>query len=76
MPSVRFLTRRTCSLCAVALPLVSDRVDRKGWDLEIVDADDAGLADEYGDRVPVVLLDGREVLSGRFGHGDVRRALR
>ena len=76
MRSVRFITRRTCSICAVALPLVSDRVHRQGWKLEIVDADDSGLADEFGDRVPVVLLDGQEVLAGRFGRREIRRVLR
>ncbi len=76
MRSVRFITRRICSICAAALPLVSDRVRRQGWNLEIVDADDSGLAAEFGDRVPVVLLDGREVLSGRFGRREIRRVLR
>ncbi|MEE8497351.1 MAG: glutaredoxin family protein [Acidimicrobiia bacterium] len=76
MRSVRFITRRTCTICAEALSLVSDRVGRKGWDLEIVDADDSGLAAEFGDRVPVVLLDGQEVLAGRFGRREIRRVLR
>ena len=76
MRSVRFITRRSCTICAAALSLVSDRVDRKGWDFEIVDADDSGLAAEFGDRVPVVLLNGREVLAGRFGRREIRRALR
>jgi glutaredoxin len=76
MRSVRFITRRACTICAEALSLVSDRVVRKGWGLEIVDADDSGLAAEFGDRVPVVLLDGREVLAGRFGRREIRRVLR
>ncbi len=76
MRSVRFITRRACTICAEARSLVSDRVVRKGWDLEIVDADDSGLAAEFGDRVPVVLLDGREVLAGRFGRREIRRVLR
>ena len=37
---------------------------------------DSGLAAEFGDRVPVVLLDGQEVLAGRFGRREIRRALR
>jgi len=76
MRAVRFITRRVCRICAEALPVVSERVERKGWEFEVVDADDSGLATRFGDRVPVVLLDGREVLSGRFSRRDVRRALR
>jgi len=76
MRSVRFITRRVCRLCAEVHPLVAKRARRKGWEFETVDVDDSGLADQYGDRVPVVLVDGREVLAGRFGRREVRRALR
>jgi len=41
-----------------------------------IDVDEAGLDGRFGDRVPVVLRDGVEVLSGRFGRSQVRRALR
>jgi hypothetical protein len=75
MTRVRFVTRRVCRICAEALPVVEHRVRRKGMDLEVVDVDDAGLADDFGDRVPVVLVDGVEVLSGRFTARDVKRAL-
>ena len=74
--SVRFITRRNCHICTEAQPLVADRADRKGWVFEVVDVDDSGLAGQYGNRVPVVLLDGHEVLSGRFGRREVRRTLR
>lgn len=63
-------------LCDEALPLVMARVRRTGWPIDIVDVDSAGLADRYGDRVPVVELDGVEVLSGRFDARAIRRALR
>ena len=76
MSTVRFVTRRLCRICTEALPVVQRRARRRRMTLEIVDVDDAGLADQYGDRVPVVLLDGVEVLSGRFTPQDVRRALR
>jgi hypothetical protein len=42
----------------------------------VVDVDESGMADDYGDRVPVVLFDGIEVLSGRFTTRDVRRTLK
>lgn len=73
---VGFVTREGCKLCEQALPIVMGRARRKGWPVEIVDVDEAGLAEEYGDRVPVVLLNGSEVLAGRFDDRDVRTALR
>lgn len=73
--SVRFLTRETCSLCDEALPIVVGRVSKLGWWLEIVDVDETGLDFDFGDRVPVVLLDDVEVLSGRFDSRAVKRAL-
>ena len=76
MRSVRFLTRTPCRICAEALPLVERGAHRRGWVLEGVDVAQAGLDVQYGDRVPVVLVDGVEVLSGRFGKREVRRALR
>jgi hypothetical protein len=71
-----FLTRRTCSLCAAAHPIVEDVARRRRHTIETIDVDDAGLADRFGDRVPVVLRDGVEVLAGRFDAAEVRRALR
>lgn len=47
----------------------------RGATLEVIDVDDGGLAAEFGDRVPVVLLDGAEVLSGRFTIAEVEKAL-
>lgn len=76
MSDLLFLTRASCSLCAEALPLVSAVAKRRGHTLESIDVDVAGLADRFGDRVPVVLRDGIEVLAGRFDRPMVRRALR
>lgn len=75
MSAVTFVTRGRCSLCHLALPLVRRQCDRAGHDLEVVDVDAAGWAGLYGDRVPVVLRDGVEVLAGLFDRGEVRRAL-
>jgi hypothetical protein len=55
------LTTRECHLCEAAradLDLVA-RETGEGWS-EVDVAGDAALAREYGDRLPVVLLDGRE----------------
>lgn len=71
-----FLTRKTCALCSEAYPVVTEAARRREHTIEVVDVDEAALADRFGDRVPVVLRDGVEVLSGRFEPGEVRRALR
>ena len=55
------LTTRECHLCEAAraaLDLVA-RETGVAW-AEVDVADDAALARDYGDRLPVVLLDGRE----------------
>ena len=61
MHSLTLLTRVDCHLCQEARAALA-RVDATaGVDWTEVDVDSADdLAYEYGDRVPVVLLDGRE----------------
>jgi glutaredoxin len=60
-PVVRVMTRHNCSLCDKAI----DTVRRVCAELDVrcdtsdVDADPE-LRAEYGDRVPVTLIDGRE----------------
>jgi glutaredoxin len=63
MPDARLqlLTRAGCHLCAVAAETVTRLGAEAGLAPEMVDVDaDDELRAEYGDRVPVVLLDGRE----------------
>jgi glutaredoxin len=58
---VTLMTRRNCSLCDTAAEVV-ERVCGElgvGWSSQDVDLD-AELRAEYGDRVPVILIDGRE----------------
>lgn len=61
VPRLQLLTRAGCHLCQTA----AETLDRIGAEAGLVpvavdvDADPA-LQAEYGDRVPVVLLDGRE----------------
>ena len=58
---LRLLTRANCHLCEVAAETL-DRIGAEaGLTVAAVDVDaDPELQAEYGDRVPVVLLDGRE----------------
>jgi Glutaredoxin-like domain (DUF836) len=55
------LTRVGCHLCETAAETLTRIAGEVGLVPEAVDVDsDPGLQAEYGDRVPVVLLDGRE----------------
>jgi glutaredoxin len=61
---VTLMTRAGCSLCAKALAVLEDLADELGFELSATDVDaaaeagDARLRAEYGDLLPVVLLDG------------------
>ncbi|WP_249933382.1 glutaredoxin family protein [Blastococcus sp. CCUG 61487] len=58
---LRLLTRSGCHLCQVAEETLERVAGEAGLAVEAVDVDaDPELQSEFGDRVPVVLLDGRE----------------
>jgi glutaredoxin len=63
---VILLTRAGCCLCDRAKEQLAGLAQEFGFSLGAVDVDaeaaagDAALRTEYGDRLPVVLLDGRE----------------
>ncbi|MPR00494.1 glutaredoxin family protein [Modestobacter sp. I12A-02628] len=60
-PRLQLLTRADCHLCVVAGETVRRVGGEAGLAVTEVDVDgDDELRAEYGDRVPVVLLDGRE----------------
>lgn len=58
---VRLLVRGECHACAVAVGDIERICGELGvpWRTDDVDADPE-LRAEYGDRVPVILIDGRE----------------
>jgi hypothetical protein len=60
-PRVRLLTRPGCHLCQAAREALGRVSEASGqlWDERDVTTD-LELEREYGDRLPVVLLDGRE----------------
>jgi glutaredoxin len=73
---LELLTRLGCSLCTAARETVA-RVAADagvGWRERDVDAE-PDLRDEYSDRVPVVLLDGREHAYWRVDEQRLRNAL-
>jgi glutaredoxin len=65
-PQVELLTRDGCSTCARVHALLTGLAAELGFDLSATDVDAAasagnpGLRAEFGDRLPVILLDGRE----------------
>ena len=60
------LTRQGCSLCERTAARLAELADELGFDLTTTDVDataasgDTALRAEFGDRLPVVLLNGRE----------------
>lgn len=65
-PQVELLTRDGCSICVRAHVQLTELAGELGFELTMTDVDAAALAGspglrvEFGDRLPVVLLDGRE----------------
>lgn len=63
---VQLLTRDGCQVCARIHDRLTGLAVELGFDLEATDVDvaaaagDTALRAEFGDRLPVVLLDGRE----------------
>jgi glutaredoxin len=61
VPLLQLLTREGCHLCVVAGETLARIGAEAGLEPVAVDVDaDDDLRAEYGDRVPVVLLEGRE----------------
>ena len=63
---VELLTRAGCGICHRVYDRLTELSAELGFELSAVDVDeaaaagDASLRAEFGDRLPVVLLDGRE----------------
>lgn len=74
---VSFVTRAGCHLCEQAEPLVRAAAQEAGvaFERRDVDASPADLA-AYSDKVPVVLLDGREHAYWTVDERALRKALR
>lgn len=76
MVQVVLMVRAGCHLCAAAEADLVRILPDYGLRATLVDVDaDPELRAEYGDRVPVVLLDGREHGYWEIEEGRLRRAL-
>ncbi|MCV7416677.1 glutaredoxin family protein [Mycolicibacterium litorale] len=64
--AIELLTRAGCSVCERAAEQLAELAGELGFTLAVTDVDaaaaggNAALRAEYGDRLPVVLLDGAE----------------
>jgi hypothetical protein len=69
-------TRQGCHLCAEALDLLRQYEKPYGLTIHIIDIDqDPGLVSAYGDKVPVIALEGRPRLWGKPNAVLLRRIL-
>jgi glutaredoxin len=60
-PRLTLVTRAGCHLCDVAREVLAEVAAETGEGFRELDVDaDPALLDEYSDRVPVILLDGKE----------------
>ena len=70
------VTRRGCHLCEDAESVVDQLSRELGFSWDAVDVDQSSqLLDTYGDRVPVILLDGVEHGYWRVEEDRLRQAL-
>lgn len=78
MSVVTLMTRAACGSCARVEAQIRPIAARFGAEVEIVDVDagDGSDAVEFGDRVPVVLVDGEEIACWEIDDEDLIDALR
>jgi glutaredoxin len=73
---VALVTRAGCHLCEEAEQLLRRLCAELGFGYREIDVDGSPvLRDEYGDRVPVILVDGKEHGYWRVEEARLRRAL-
>ena len=76
MTEVTIYSRRECHLCDVVLRIVQQVQTGHPFTLTQVKIDDDPLLlEQYGTRVPVVAINGREMFAGKVTEGDFRRAI-
>lgn len=73
---VELMVRTTCGSCARVLEQITPVVWQAGAELKVRNVDeDAELAMEYGDRVPVVVIDGEEFSCWEVDNEELAQAL-
>ena len=77
--SITVYTREDCHLCDEAIATIRRVADEEDVpvDVELVDVDtDPDLREEYGERVPYVLVDGQPAFKYHVDEGRLREKLR
>ena len=75
-PSVTLYGKPGCCLCDEAKAVVDAVRAERPFDLEEVDVSvDPGLNHRYGERIPVVAVDGEELFEYAVDPSELRRAL-
>jgi hypothetical protein len=74
MPRPTLYVREGCHLCEDASVLLDDMLGTDGWDAVEIDTDDDLLV-RYAHRIPVLVIDGREVADLTITRPDVEDAL-
>ncbi|MEQ8861079.1 MAG: glutaredoxin family protein [Pseudomonadales bacterium] len=60
--ALTLLSTAHCSLCEQAFDLLASMPELRGSALRVLDiADDAALVERYGERLPVLLVEGHEL---------------
>ncbi len=76
LPALLLYTRRDCHLCEEAYAMLVAVAEKLGLALQTVDVDaDPALAARYGETIPVVTLEGEEVLAWPFTRATARQVL-
>lgn len=76
MPDVTIFSKQECHLCDVVLRIAQQVQTDVPFVLTQIKIDgDARLLEQYGMRVPVVLINGQEIFAGKVTEGDFRRAI-
>ncbi|MGP9722591.1 glutaredoxin family protein [Corynebacterium sp. AOP40-9SA-29] len=75
-PTVTIMVRETCGSCARVRRQIEPVCAGQGAVLQVVDVDtDRALAVEFGDRVPVILVDDEEVACWEIDDEELLEAL-
>lgn len=72
---VELMVRKTCGSCARVQAQIEPIVRESGAEFRVVDVDEQSLAAEFGDRVPVVVIDGEEFACWEVDSDELREEL-
>ena len=76
MPTLTLYTKPDCSLCDEALSALERVRERVPFALEVVDIGaDPALSARYGERIPVVLVDGAQAYEYVVDEAELQRRL-